>query len=94
MYLKSQNEAARQKTLGACQQKMRQENGMQTLNPSSYVQTKEINNKGVVLNQASKHDKQSGLFGSGWIGVSLKSQNKAVQVCAKTSTHFHNVYNL
>ena len=39
------------------------------------------NDKGVVLNLASKQDKQSGLFGSGWIGVSLKSLKKTVWVC-------------
>ena len=68
MYLKSQNEAA-------------VENGMQTLNPSSYVRTKEIMIKKWYSTKLQGKINSLVCLGGVGLGVYLKSLTKAVWFC-------------
>ena len=80
MYLKSQNEAAVENSRRV-PTKDEARKWYADIKPIILCTDQGENDKGVILNQASRQDKQSGLFGWGWIGVSLKSLKKTVWVC-------------
>ena len=76
MYLKSQNEAAVESSRRV-PTKDEARKWYADIKPIILCTDQGENDKGVILNQASRQDKQSGLFGWGWIGGLPKKSNQS-----------------